>query len=158
MPPLTEKSLGIFWSGEEVDGITVYSFSKQPITRSSQPISNIWGDHAELKYSSLSGSDWVVWVCDIRILAWPVDIDWTSIIQSTLETITVQGALISWAAVEGCFAEPPNLFDPEIMGGCVWSIYSEEDGFYCAANLGEEMAYVDDEVIQKFKSRLRSLL
>jgi len=156
MPPLTEKSLGIFWSGEEVDGITVYSYSKMPIARSLQPIKNIWGVDAEIKYSSLSGSGWVVWVCDIRILTWPDYIDWRSKIQSTLETTTVQGALISWAAVEGCFAEPPNLFDPEIMGGCVWSIYSEEDGFYCAAILGKEMAYVDDEVILKFKSRLRS--
>ena len=158
MPQITEKSLGIFWSGEEVDGITVYSISKKPIARSAQPISKIWGDHAELKYCSLSGPGWVVWVCDIRILEWPDDINWTKIIHSTLETITVQGALISWAAVEGCFVEPPNLFDPEMMGGCVWSIYSEADGFFCAANLGKEMAYVDDEVILKFKSRSQSLL
>jgi len=158
MPLLTEKSLGIFWSGEEVDGITIYGISKESLAKPTQPISKIWSDRAEFKYSSLNGSDWVVRVCDIRILAWPSVSEWPSIIQSTLQAITDQGALVSWAAVEGCFAEPPNLFDPESMGGGVWSIYSEEDGFYCPATLEKEMAYVDDEVILKFRSRLGSLL
>ena len=41
------------------------------------------------------------------------------------------GYEVAWFAVEGDFADPPALFDPEMMGEGVYAAASRETGFIC---------------------------
>jgi hypothetical protein len=150
----TEKSLGIFWDGEEVDGITVYGFFKDINVDQPTMPKDIWGDNCEVKSSKLFGEDWTVWVWDIRIVRWPTQAEWIKTIERTLKGMLRQGAIVSWAGLEGFFVDPPDLFDPEFMSGGVWALYSEPEGFFCPAEIGKQFKAVDDSILKKIKDKI----
>ena len=151
---LTENSLGIFWDGEEVDGITVYGFFKD--INAERPImpNDIWGHNCEVKASQLFGEDWVVWLWDIRIDKWPSQAEWIQTIKTTLEEMLNHGAIVSWAGLEGFFVEPPDIFAPEFMGDGVWALSMKHDECFCFAELGKPFKTLDDSILEKTRKKL----
>lgn len=150
----TEESLSIFWDGEEVDGITVYGFFQD--TNADQPIlpNNIWNERCEVKTSKLFGENWSVWVWDIRIDKWPAKAEWIKTIEKTLKGMLNQGAIVSWAGLEGFFVDPPDLFDPEFMSGGIWALYTKPEGFFCLADIGKPFKAIYDSILKKVRYKI----
>jgi len=151
---LTENSLGIFWNGEEVSGITIYGYFEGKNDLLSFFDESIWNHEIQLKSNTIRGDNWVVGILDIKVNKWPNTSAWPKVIQKSLMEYTNKGAVVSWAAFEGFFAEPPRLLDPKYMSGGVWAIYSNIDGFYCSAQLGKKIEIISDEILEKFKTRI----
>jgi hypothetical protein len=142
--PLTEQSLGVFWSGEEVDGITAYGYWHQlpPM----EPIfpRDLWPAGTEFKRAKLSGDGWIVILWDIAIRRWPSPEDWEDVLQRTLQRMCEAGARVAWCGIEGAFAEPPGLFDPARMSGGVYAAYTPGFGFLNTAHLREPFRTLSD--------------
>lgn len=124
-PVRTCDSLGIFWNGEEVTGILVYGLWAGDIVTPPAFPSAMWPADTEVRARRLWGEGWTVWLWEIRIWSWPPDDRWRAVIRGTLEVALLAGADIAWCAVEGCFADPPALFDLATMAEGVWSCRSK---------------------------------
>ncbi len=150
----TEKSLGIFWDGEEVDGVTIYGLFAG--AKSEEPIapSGVWPENCDFKINKLSGDDWTVWLWDVRINEWPKKTEWFNTIKRTLETMIHQGASVAWCGLEGFFVEPPDLFKPEFMGGGIWAAYTIDGDFICKAQIGEIFETLDDSILKKIRNKI----
>lgn len=118
--PTTSDSLGIFWEGEEVDGVTIYGYWTGSKPEPPRIELSEW-PAAEAKPSRLGGRGWTVWLWDIRILEWPEPPDWREAVQGLLRQVINAGADVAWCGLEGMFVEPPGLFDPHEMSGGVWA-------------------------------------
>lgn len=155
MKQLTEESLGIFWNGEEVDGLTIYGYFDYKKDDAPVISSDIWKDNYEIKTHKLFGDDWTVWLWDIRINKWPEQKEWLNFIKSILHKMIKQGASLSWAGLEGHFVDPPDLFKPEFMRGGVWAVYTKLGGFYCEAQLGRVFKTLDDSILEDARKKAR---
>jgi hypothetical protein len=145
---LTEQSLGIFWHGEEVDGLLLYAF--WPGLPEIEPLfpKGIWPPGIEVQRGRLSGEGWTVLMWDVRISQWPLKEQWGPLLEETLTSLCRMGAIVAWCGLEGHFADPPSLFDPEEMSESVYAYYIPQVGFRCAAWLGEKFATIgDDELL-----------
>jgi hypothetical protein len=153
-PDLTENSLGIFWDGDEVAGITAYGYWKVKI--STQPLfpKDLWPPSTLFKTSYLRGEDWKVCVWDIRIFDWPSPQDWENTLKGTLAAMIEAGARVAWCGLEGLFADPPSLFDPNEMSGGVYAVLTKEYGFQCSAHLGQPFQALPDEILLKLRTLL----
>jgi len=152
---LTEDSLGIFWNGEEVIGITIYGYFEGTNDLLLTFDESIWNHGIQLKSNTIRRDNWIVGVWDIKVNKWPNTTAWPKVIQESLKEFTNKGAVLSWAAFEGFFVEPPRLLDPRYMSGGVWAIYSNADGFYCSAQLGQKIEFISDDVLEKFRTRIK---
>ena len=56
-----------------------------------------------------------MWCWDVRLRSWPVESEWVRVVFNTLAAVCGAGAIVAWCAIEGCFADPPSLFDPVEM-------------------------------------------
>ena len=83
---ITEMSLGIFWNGEEVEGITVYGFFRGRKTSAPALDEAIWDGNIEIKTSKLFDDMWTIWLWDIRIHIWPNKTNWFDVVKATLQT------------------------------------------------------------------------
>ncbi len=146
--------MGIFWNGEEVDGITIYGFFTGEKTEELDTPINIWPLSSEFKHSQLSGDNWTVWLCDIRIKEWPEKSAWLNAIERTFEVMIHHGAIVSWAGLEGFFVEPPDLFKPELMSGGVWAIKMRDGRFVCNSRIGESFETLEDSILNRIRSGL----
>ncbi len=149
---LTEESLGIYWKGEEVDGIMVYGYWKgKTNTEPSFPVS-IWPEGTEFSTFHLYGDDWDAWLWEIPIYHWPQAEEWEDLIRKTLQGLNQSGAKIAWCGIEGHFADPPYLFDPKEMAGGVYAAYAKEFGFKCTAHIGKPFSTLTNDELLKLKA------
>ena len=120
-PTTTRDALGIFWGGEERAGCTAYGY--WPVPNAPQPDSPLdrWPPGTRIRYQHLGGDGWTVWVVDILTQDWPAPSSWAPTVSATLLTMRNSGAVMAWFGLEGCFADPPELFVPEHMSGGVWA-------------------------------------
>ena len=145
---LTEQALGIFWHGEEVDGLILYAFWPG-LTETAPPFPKAgWIPGIEVKRGRLTGEGWTVFVWDVHVCQWPPKEQWGFLLEETLKALCRTGAVVAWCGLEGRFVDPPSLFDPEEMSGGVYAFYIPQVGFRCTAWPGEEFAAVgDDELL-----------
>jgi hypothetical protein len=120
----TRNSLGIFWNGEESGGISAYGFWPRDIERGPAFPAEVWPPDTEWKETRLWGESWTVWLWDIRIRSWPKIDSWSITVENTLDVLLGAGAIVAWCGVEGCFVDPPDLFDPSEMAEGVWACAS----------------------------------
>lgn len=143
----TQQSLGIFWDGEEVDGITVYGIWKNRPKHFPPLGQELGNEGVQERQSELRGEDWYVHVWDIKLGKWPLPAEWKSRIRSVLSRIIGEGAEVAWTGLEGAFVDPPDLFKPEHMTGGVWAAMSADEKLYFHAELeGQFQALNDDEL------------
>lgn len=141
----TEQSLGIFWHGEEVDGIILYAYWRGAPTVEPAFDSREWPAGTEHSRSQLTGSDWTIIVWDVKLTNWPSGEFWPRLLERQLSRFCDCGARIAWCGLEGTFAEPPSLFTPEEMSGSVYAYFSPRLGFQCTALLGQPFETISDE-------------
>jgi hypothetical protein len=149
----TRYSLGIFSDGEEVDGFTMYAYwPREQIvpTKLELKDSADW----ETKFSRLGGNSWTVGVWDIRIRKWPSSDHWRPFILSALHQVLKSGSLASWCAVEGAFADPPNLFDPQFMSGGVWAASTSDGLQFGPPALDAPFETLTDEQLRTLQSHV----
>jgi hypothetical protein len=142
----TEDSLGIFWKGEECDGIIVYGCFKGNHTQEMSFDSTIWPCTETSTYKILDES-WTVWLIDIKISEWPTSNNWFSVLDKIFTEILAQGAIVAWAGVEGGFVDPLHLFNPEKAAFGVWALKTKPEGFFCDAYIGEKFRFLDKTVL-----------
>jgi hypothetical protein len=131
----TRQSLGIFWDGEEVDGITVYGLWKEP-PQTFPSLSHLLGKEGlRERQSELRGESWYVRVWDIKIEIWPPPDQWKKRIHNMLRAIIECGSVVAWCGLEGAFIDPPELFDPQYMAGGVWAAMTNDGLLYSCAEL-----------------------
>jgi hypothetical protein len=117
--PLTRHSLGIFWNGEEADGIALYGYWKaEGVPRPSIRIESL--GRVDYTESRLFGDGWTVWLWSVRMYSWPEPSQWANRLETVLTELIKAGAEVAWCATEGSFADPPCLFDPVVSGRGVW--------------------------------------
>jgi len=145
----TRDSLGIFWNGEEVDGILMYSFWRQWKENAPQFPQQLWPPDSELKTRKLFGESWTVWQSEMRLVTWPSCEAWKSVVSNTLQSMRVQGAIIAWCGLEGAFADPPQLFSPSAMSGGVWVCLDQNGTLFGPPALDDDFQPLSDEILRK---------
>lgn len=154
----TRDSLGIFWDGEEVEGALFYGLWVGDILSPTTFPFGLWPSDTEVRPRRLWGEGWTVWLWEVRIRSWPSEGQWKEIICGTLEALLSAGARISWCAVEGCFVDPPNLFDPIAMSDGVWSCRSKGGTSVAAPALEGTLCYVPRCILTRLQNEATRLL
>jgi hypothetical protein len=154
----TRDALGVFWDGEEVEGALFYVlWAGEILTPPTFPL-GLWPSATEVRPRRLWGDGWTVWLWEVRIRSWPAEDEWQGLINRTLGELLSAGAAISWCAVEGCFVDPPNLFDPTTMSDGVWSCQSKAGTSVPPLALEGEFRYVSSRVLARLQGEATRLL
>ena len=74
---------------------------------------------------------WAVDLWTIRDPRLPAGAEWRTTLARVLGRLLDAGYEVAWFAVEGDFADPPALFDPDMMGEGVYAAASGKTGFIC---------------------------
>lgn len=153
--PTTAKSLGIFWEGEEVDGVTIYGYwhgSKPEPPKLDLPE---W-PAAQARPSRLEGPSWTVWLWDIRVDEWPEPPRWRDAVQRTLRRVMASGAEVAWCGLEGMFVEPPGLFDPVEMSGGVWAAVDKAGHTFGPPMLDAAFRPLNDQQLSTLRANVKT--
>lgn len=142
---LTERNLGVFWDGDEVDGVLCYGLWRDHIAAEPLFPRVVWPQHTECRPWHLAGDGWIILLWTIRMAKWPLPGEWESTLRRTLQCFHDQGAVIGWCGIEGRFVEPPLLFEPDEMSGGVYAASTADGWFRCAARLGSRFEALSDE-------------
>ena len=154
----TRDSLGIFWEGEEVDGLTAYGFWPREVAVPPESPTDLWPPDATIGPWKLWGERWTVWLWDVRVRSWPVASEWVRVVSSTLETLRAAGADVAWCGVEGCFVDPPALFDPMRMANGVWACRTAGGLVFAPPALESEMRYLGYDELARVHAEITAAL
>jgi hypothetical protein len=149
----TRDSLGIFWSGEEVDGILVYGLWLDPVHEPPDFPSASWPLGTEWKATWLGDSGWRVLLWDIRPAGWPKAEKWGATIRATLQALKAAGAKVAWCGLEGFFVDPPNLFETQHMGESVWAVLDAEGVLHGPPSLDGPFETVPSNILELLRKQ-----
>lgn len=137
--------LGIY--GDDVRGILVYGLWSAPAQDTS--LAKPWPgmDYSEF---DLMGPAWWVRLYSVQVSDWPTTADWVSGVYTMLDSLVRAGAKLSWCALDGNFADPPDLFDPDIMGTDVYAALSPSIGFAITCFLDKPLAFLDPAMYARY--------
>lgn len=141
----SQDRLGIFWDGEEVDGVTFYSICDPSICCLAEFPLEIWPEGTEVRPSLLSGDGWLVHLWDVRVPDWRTVMCWKELVGRTLGSVLVDGCSVAWLALEECFVDPPDLFLPEFMSGGVLAVVTQQGFSVAPADLDEPLTALSDQ-------------
>ena len=150
--PTTRDGLGIFVSGEERPGLTMYGYWPSEEKAAPHFPSRLWPPGVEVRESWLGGADWSVCVWDVAVHDWPAPADWQDVLAGSLGELLRAGAIVGWCGLEGFFADPPHLFDPEEMSGGVYAASAPGWGFRCTAELDGPLRALPDSDLLALRS------
>lgn len=148
----TEEALTVVWDGDFVPGVIFYGL-RSTDGRCGTPEfpASAWPEGVERREGRLHNGDWEVLVWDVAISRWPSQQEWLTMLRTTLERLRDAGAVVTWCAPEGAFADPPNLFDPAWMSGGVYAAWAPNTGFVCTARLGNELQTLSDDQLRQLR-------
>lgn len=115
---------------------------------------DLWPPSTSCDAASLGGGDWAVSVWDIRPGRWPVT-PWPDVLEGTLQQLQRGGAVVAWFALEGGFADPPALFDPDQTDSANYAVLAEGMGFRCTAFPGATYRGVGEDILRKMQTLVR---
>lgn len=127
MPQLAKDQLAIFREGDEVPGIIAFGLRPNSITRPASFPGSRWPARTTLEehHYVYSKSHVIVW--RIGLQSWPSPDLWESALVTTLDRLLDAGSVVSWIGRgEGCYCDPPSLFDQSCMSGCVLAAKTSE--------------------------------
>jgi hypothetical protein len=150
---ITKNSLGIFWEGEEVDGILVYGYWDSAVAEEPVFPNEVWESNAEWKTSELHDEKWSVWLWQIRVLNWPSTLEWIDRVRKTLEAMRTGRAKVSWCGIEGFFSDPPKLFDSAEMSGGVWAVLGVDGVLYGPPPLDGVFLPIPDSLLDEIRKK-----
>lgn len=145
--------LGIYWNSilGEVDGQTFYSYSNDVNYSPPEFPSMIWSN-VESKSQKIFGDDWVVWLWDVKFNDHPNG--WFDKTEKTLLYFIENQSVVSWCGLDGCFSEPPGLFDPNEMSEGVYAAMGKDKNFICHTDFNDEYKNIKIEDLMKLKGML----
>lgn len=145
----TRDRLGIFWQGEEGDGILVYGYWKSSSATEPEFPRDVWNAYVDWRPRRLAGADWTVWMWEIRINQWPPSTRWHDMIQVLLAAMQSGGSAVSWCGLEGFFVDPPGLLSPAKMSGGAWAAMAADGTSYGPPPLEGPFDPLSDDVLNK---------
>lgn len=125
-----DRTLTVYWKGEEVPGALVYGL-RHPDDPQALEVTFPWREADSGPPWLLHGEGWAVDLWTVRLTQMPTGPAWTLALRQTLERLAQAGYVVSWFAPEGDFVDPPELFDPDVVGHGVYAAYSDVTGFLC---------------------------
>jgi len=126
-----DRALTVYWQGQEEPGLLLYGL-RRPDRRPQVDGAELVPEATEVSNPwLLSGEGWAVDLWTIRDPRLPAGSQWCATLERVLGRLLDAGYEVAWFAVEGDFADPPALFDPEMMGEGVYAAASRETGFIC---------------------------
>lgn len=146
-----EESLGVFWDGEEVDGVLAYGFWWGAIAREPEFPRDLWPAGTEARPWRFYGEGWIVLLWTIRITEWPAADAWEMTLRRTLDRLIEAGACVAWCGLEGRFSEPPGLFNPAEMPDSVYAATATGIGFMCTAHLGRPFETFGESDLERLR-------
>jgi hypothetical protein len=114
------RALAVDWRGEKVTGVLLYGL-RPPGAPQSLNVTGLWPGGTQCSPPwLLHGDDWEVDLWTLLPSRLPEGSEWRSAIERTVDQVVEAGYVVAWMAVEGDFADPPDLFNPDVMGqGCM---------------------------------------
>jgi hypothetical protein len=155
-PPAKEE-LRIFWDGEEVPGFVAYGLRALHGESPHPPDVGV-GSESEARLGMLHGPGWEIFFWDVHVPRWPDPVLFRDQVRVILQDISNAGFVVAWIAVEGCFAEPPDLFLSESMSGCVLAAFSEANGFQIAVDLDRPIRFLGDAELTELRATSMSAI
>ncbi|MEI7352598.1 hypothetical protein WCU98_22725 [Pectobacterium parmentieri] len=148
-----KEALGVYWNSMigDVNGQTFYSYSNDVNYFPPEFPSTIWHD-VELKSQRITGDDWVVWLWDVKFNAHPHD--WLDKTEKTLLYFIENLSVVSWCGLDGCFSEPPGLFDPNEMSEGIYAAIGSDKIFIFHTDFDDEYKNLEREDLIKLKEML----
>jgi hypothetical protein len=145
-----EQAFKVYWRGEEVLGLLLYGLrapDQQPRPALVLPA----GAQAAAPYE-LHGDDWAVDLWTIRAVeGLPAGEEWRSLLERLLGRLLDAGYQAAWFALEGDFADPPHLFDPDLMGESVYAAATPETGFITHDDGDGELQTLTDAELERLR-------
>lgn len=114
---------------------------------------DLWPPSTSVRRTDLNGPGWAVAVWDIDPARWPVE-PWPAVLAATLQTLRQAGAAITWFALEGGFADPPALFDPDQTGDAVYAVLAEGIDFRVTAFPEGAYRGIPVDLLDELKARV----
>lgn len=158
----TRNSLGIFWmfpeGQDEVEGFSLFGLwdSSLPKNFNIDQIEKLWiGGKFDTKINKYDSEEYKVIGIDFYIKSFPNPSQWLQDIESVLNWIVENGAIISWCGGEDC-SPNPAIFEPDNAVGNIYACYSPSIGFICNSDLEEEMEYLNDGQLKKISDSIRN--
>jgi hypothetical protein len=142
---LTEEALGLMLStGEEVAGFEAGGLWVGDFPKHAEPKlpTDLWAAGASSESWRMHGPGWIATLWRIQLDTWPVSSEWRGLVEATLSRLATRGAAIAWVANDHTFADPPDLFDPNVMGDMIVAALSNATGFVCSAGLGKPVEWL----------------
>jgi hypothetical protein len=149
-----QDSLGVFWKGEEVEGLLVYAYWKGEVTTAPKFPSSSWPDDTVWDETKLYGESWTVWLWEIRLKSWPSEDNWGETVSRTLDYLINNGAAFAWCAVEGTFVDPPGLFDSQEMAIGIWACRSRKGISWGPPPLKGRFEYAPRKILNSLHAEL----
>jgi hypothetical protein len=148
----TRDALEIVWGGAQVPGILAYGLwignaADQSITIPS------WEGSVQRLFR-LFGEDWDVLEWRVAVSSWPSPQDWIANLAEIVKTPVRAGAALGWMALDGNFADPPDLFNPTLSGDAVYASYASELGMACSAFIDEPYQSLPPEHLRMLRRYL----
>jgi hypothetical protein len=123
------RALTVYWHGQEEPGLLLYGL-RRPDRPPPVDGAKLVPDATEVSEPCLlSGEGWAVDLWTVRDPRLPAGAEWCATLARVLGRLLDAGYEVARFAVEGDFADPPALFDPERMGESVYAATSRETGF-----------------------------
>lgn len=154
------QSLGVIWpaldgpGSYEAPGFTVFGLC--PGAREIPVVElEVLADNPELEIrgpSLLNGEGWAVSVWDVRVEIWPSSDIFDDVVQRLLRGIVGAGYAVAWIGPDHLFAEPPFLFDPEIMAGGVLAAYSVGTGLISRLDLDQPLVPLSEGDLARLRT------
>jgi hypothetical protein len=162
MATLTENALGVFWEGEEAPGVIAYGLWTPAIEREPAFPGDVWPTGTKHRASTMAGpwadepwessTPWEILRWDVLVPTWPQAANWAATLRATLKALIDAGANVAWFAIEGAFAEPPELFDQAKMPEGVWAAMTSDGRFMCHAEIGEPFRLLSNDELAELRT------
>jgi hypothetical protein len=147
-----EQAFQVYWKGEgEVPGLLLYGL-RRPDEQPRADLALPAGARASEPYE-LHGDGWAVDLWTIRAdSGLPAGEAWQALLRGLLGRLLEAGYQAAWLALEGDFADPPHLFDPDLMGESVYAAATPETGFMTHDDGDGELETLTDAELERLRA------
>ena len=124
----------IVFRGTIVSGFEMVGLWPTESTRPAAPSfpAEHWPVSTEVDTLELHGPGWITHHWLVSVPHYPDASTLQELLRAALDRLVGSGAVMAWAASEANFADPPDLFNPEVMGTAVFAALSPATGFVLA--------------------------
>jgi hypothetical protein len=146
---LTEAALGVFWNGEERDGVLMYGYWDSEIAPWPAFPAATWPSETEVMPFQLGGDHWRIKAWTIKVARWPDSAVWLDTLKTTLQAFIAAGARVAWCGIEDFFEDPPALLSD--LGAGIYAGLTKDELFVCSALIGRPFKTLDAPALEELR-------